>query len=406
MQPDPDLSSLKRSLTLPLVTLYGLGNILGAGIYVLIGKVAGEAGFATPHSFLLASLIAGITAFSYAELASRFPLSAGEAVYVQEGLRIRKVSVIVGILIIATGIASAATITRGFVGYLQIFIQVPDNVAMVTLLVLLGSLAAWGITQSVATAAIFTLLEVVGLFLILGVTLPEIPQYIPRANSAPDIAWTGIIGGAFLAFYAYVGFEDIVNIAEEVKRPRRNLPLAILLALGLATLLYVFVAVAALSVVSPAVLRQSEAPLATVYQSVTGSDPWLISFISMFAVVIGGLIQIIMSSRVCYGMSQQGWLPSSLGRINRLTRTPLLATALVTGLVTAGALWLPIETLARTTTTLLLFIFILINLSLARIKLDPKRETPDFQVPLALPILGFVVSLGFLLAQLIAYNAD
>lgn len=195
MQPDPDLSSLKRSLTLPLVTLYGLGNILGAGIYVLIGKVAGEAGFATPHSFLLASLIAGITAFSYAELASRFPLSAGEAVYVQEGLRIRKVSVIVGILIIATGIVSAATITRGFVGYLQIFIQVPDNVAMVTLLVLLGSLAAWGITQSVATAAIFTLLEVVGLFLILGVTLPEIPQYIPRANSAPDIAWTGIIGG-------------------------------------------------------------------------------------------------------------------------------------------------------------------------------------------------------------------
>ena len=101
-------------------------------------------------------------------------------------------------------------------------------------------------------------------------------------------------------------------------------------------------------------------------------------------------------------MSQQGWLPSSLGRINRLTRTPLLATALVT----AGALWLPIETLARTTTTLLLFIFVLINLSLARIKLDPKRETPDFQVPLALPILGFVVSLGFLLAQLIAYTAD
>lgn len=129
-----------------------------------------------------------------------------------------------------------------------------------------------------------------------------------------------------------------MNIAEEVKRPRRNLPLAILLALGLATLLYVFVAVAAHSVVSPAVLSQSEAPLATVYQSVTGSDPWLISFISMFAVVNGGLIQIIMSSRVCYGMSQQGWLPSSLGRINRLTRTPLLATALVTGLVTAGAL--------------------------------------------------------------------
>ncbi len=273
MQPDPDLSSLKRSLTLPLVTLYGLGNILGAGIYVLIGKVAGEAGFATPHSFLLASLIAGITAFSYAELASRFPLSTGEAVYVEEGLRIRRVSVIVGILIITTGIVSAATITRGFVGYLQIFIQVPDNVVMVTLASPARKPCRTGYNSIGSDCRHLYLVGSGRPFPNTRSNFARNPPVKPRANSAPDIAWTGIIGGAFLAFYAYVGFEDIVNVAEEAKRPRRNLPSAILMAPGIATLIYAFVAVAALSVVSPAVLSQSEAPLATVYQSVTGSDP-------------------------------------------------------------------------------------------------------------------------------------
>ncbi len=401
--PNPDSPRLKRSLSLPLVSLYGLGNILGAGVYVLIGKVSGEAGYLAPYAFLLASAVAAISAFSYAELSSRFPLSAGEAVYVQEGLHIQQLSLLVGLLIIATGIVSAATIARGFVGYLQVFVDVPGWITIICLLCVLGVIAIWGITQSVSTAALFTFLELAGLLLILWVAMPELDQYPQRARDAAGISggygWAGLVGGAYLAFYAYVGFEDMVNVAEEVRRPRRVLPIAILTALGCATLLYFWVAVSALAVLSPEQLSNSDAPLATVYQQVTGSNPWIISIISMFAVVNGALIQIIMASRVTYGLSRQGWLPLSLARVHPGTKTPLLATVLVTATIIVAALWLPITTLANSTTTLLLLIFSLVNLSLVRVKMRDGKDADIFRVPMFVPVVGFLSTLAFLAAQ-------
>ena len=268
---------LRRSLSLPLVCLYGLGNILGAGVYVLVGKVAGEAGYLAPVAFLLASEIAGVTAFTFAEPSSRYPLSAGEAVYVQQGIGIKNLSFAVGLLIILTGIVSAATIANGFTGYLAVFIELPDWLVIIGLLFSLCLIAIWGIAESVGAAALFTLLEVGGLILILYVVAPafvDLPlrqfDFIPDTNTD---TWPGIFSSAFLAFYAFICFEDMVNVAEEVKNPRRNMPLAILFAVLFATVLYIAIAICALLVLTPAELNQSDAPLASVYERATNSNP-------------------------------------------------------------------------------------------------------------------------------------
>ncbi len=396
---------LKRSLSLTLTTLYGLGNILGAGIYVLVGKVIAHAGLFAPLSFLIASLLACLTAFTYAELSARYPLSAGEAVYVQQGLGIRTVSALVGLLIIFAGMVSAATILRGFTGYLQVFVPVPEIAAILVLVVALGGLAAWGITESVMVAALITVLEIVGLLMIIVVATPDMltGQGLPSDFSPllEGSAWYGIFAGGFLAFYAFIGFEDMVNVAEEVREPRRNLPRALLLSLAIASVLYFLVALAAISSVPASLLAGSDAPLADLYRYVTGQEPVVITLIGMFAVINGALIQIIMASRVCYGMSRQRWLPSMFGRVNALTRTPLLATAVVSLVVLGLALWFPIETLAKATSYFLLLVFSLVNLSLWRLKRGGDQPAGILQVPVWVPAAGFIASFLFVVIQVV-----
>jgi len=394
---------LKRTLSLAQITFYGLGTILGAGIYVLVGKVADTAGLYAPIAFLIAALLAGLTGLSYAELAARHPKSAGEAVYVEDGLRWRPLSILVGFLIILTGIVSAATIANGFVGYLHVFVAVPDWLAITLLVFLLGGLAAWGIDESVMAATFITLIEVGGLLLILAVaggSLAELPARLPELIPPPDgVVWQGILLGAFLAFYAFIGFEDMVNVAEEVKDPTRNLPLAILIAIGVSTVLYLLVALVAVLALPPVELAQSRAPLAIIWERSTGSSPVVISLISLFAVVNGALIQIVMAARVFYGMSREGWLHAAFGKVHWRTRTPLLSTALVTLLVLVLALWLPIVTLAKATSFIILVVFAFINLALVRI----KRRTPHpggiRTYPMWVPVAGFLSTTGFVLFQ-------
>ena len=196
---------LKRNVGLLLLIFYGLGNILGAGIYVLIGKVAGSAGLAAPVAFVTASVVAGITAMTYAELSARLPLSAGEAVYVHEAFGRRLLSLVTGLLIALAGLVSAATISRGFAGYLKVFIAIPDFVTITVLIVLLGTVAAWGIKQSVIVAAIMTFIELAGLCLVIAAgtdSFRELPSQLPAMWPGLDgTAWHGVLLGAFLADY-------------------------------------------------------------------------------------------------------------------------------------------------------------------------------------------------------------
>jgi amino acid transporter len=393
--------ALKRSLSLPLITLYGLGNILGAGIYVLIGKVAAHAGMFAPVSFLVASLLACLTAFTYAEMSARYPYSAGEAVYLHMGFSMQWLSVLVGLLIVLAGIVSAATIARGFTGYLEVFVSLPVPVVIVTLVMVLGGLAAWGISESVKTAAVITVAETFGLLLILWVALPEPEQWTAQAAAmvppADGMVWQGILLGGFLAFYAFIGFEDMVNVAEEVRNPLRNLPLAILLALAISVTLYMLVSVVAVSTVAPEQLADSDAPLAFLYSQATGKEPVVISLISIFAIVNGALIQIIMAARVLYGLSNQRWLPGFFGSVNPVTRTPINATVVVSLLVMTMALWLPIETLAGFTSLFILTVFALVNGALWRIKSREKEAPAVFCTQRWVPVAGCLCSSAFVL---------
>jgi amino acid transporter len=389
-----------------LITFYGVGTILGAGIYVLIGKVAGEAGSFTPLAFLVAACLAALSAFSYAELAARFPKSAGEAVYVNEAFAIRSLSTVVGLAIVAMGILSAATLIHGLVNYLQVFFDISRDVTLVIAALALGAVVAWGIGQSVGIAALFTVIEVFGLLLILWVarhSYVDIPAQLPEMFlPLGAAAWTGILAGAFIAFYAYIGFEDIVNVAEEVKDPLRNLPRAIIASLIITTVLYMAVSVASLVVAGAQQLAGNDAPLAMVYQVSTGKAPVVITVISLVSVLNGALVQVIMASRILYGMSRQGWLPALFGRVSALTHTPLYSTACITALVLVFALGLPLLSLAKLTSFVTLTVFSLINLSLLRIKWRARDRTNTFTVPIWVPASGFILTTTFVVFQLVS----
>lgn len=408
--------TLKRSLSLSLITFYGLGNILGAGIYVLVGKVAAEAGYFAPVSFFIASIIAAISAFSYAELSSRYPVSAGEAVYIYEGFGVKKLSLIVGLLITSAGIVSTAAIAHGFSGYMQIFFDLPHWLMITLMLFTLGGLASWGIKQSVRVAALLTLAEVAGLLIIIVVGFDHLPQlsqlsvdeltgnglHTTSDSMLQGGMLLGIFSGAFLAFYAYIGFEDMVNVAEEVNDAQRTMPRAILLCVIISTLLYGLVSLVAISVLTPLQLSLSDAPLASVYSTATGRAPVIISAIGVFAVINGALIQIIMASRILYGMSDRGWLPGYLKKIHPLTRIPLNSTMLTVSLMIIFALLLPMVTLVELTSYLVLMVFALVNLALIKIKRrDPEPEGASvFSV--WLPVAGFVTTVSFFLIEVVS----
>ena len=391
---------LIRRLSLPLLIFYGIGTILGAGIYVLVGKVAGEAGFYTPFSFMLASLLAAFSAFSYAELAARFPRSAGEAIYIEEGFGVKQFSIAVGLMIVSVGIVSVATLAHGFAGYLNVFFEIPEPVIIISLVLFVGLVCGWGISQSVIIASVMTIVEIIGLLIILYVgrdafiLVPaKIPEMIPPLDAS---IWAGIFMGSFIAFYAYLGFEDIVNVAEEAIKPRINIPRAIIISLVVTTIFYILISVVAIVLVSPQELALSNAPLAMLYEITTGQSPVVITIISLISVINGILIQVIMASRVLYGMSRKQWLPEKIGEINKTTHTPLIATTIVIGFILFFALSFPLLSLAKITSFITLNVFMLINFALLKLKYS-KKEHDGFTVPLWVPLVGGVSTLLFIL---------
>ncbi len=402
--PDAGLApSLKRSISMPMIVLYGLGTTIGAGIYVLIGKVAAVAGIYMPVSFIIASLLAVFTVFSFAELAGRFPKSAGEAVYLYEAFGVRWFSFCIGLCVMFAGLISAAAITRGFVGYLHEFALIPDPIAIVLLVGAMGALAAWGITESIMVAIIATLLEIGGLVFVVWVSrgsFEAIPDQLPDLLPSFRLTeWSAIMAGSILAFYAFIGFEDMVNVAEEVTDVRRNLPRAMILTLVITTALYITLALAAISLpISD--LANSRAPLALLVERHAGATAaHTISAIALVAVLNGALIQIVMAARVVYGLAAQQWLPACFAQVHPRFQTPLMATVLITGCVMVFALWLPLATLAEITSYLTLFVFTAVNFALFRIQRQSKAPAGVMTVPAWVPVAGFLASAGIMILR-------
>jgi len=396
---------LKRSLGLPLVALYGLGNILGAGIYVLVGKVAGIAGENTVLAFMVAMVIAGLTAFSYMELSGRYPLSASVSVYLYEAFKKRWLSVAVGVALVLGGITSAAALAQGFAGYLAAFVPIPIILGSVGILLAMGLVAIKGMKESAWLAAVFTILEVIGLLLVVWTGRHAFGEVDVAGllTISPAIGVSGLMAGAFLAFYAFIGFEDMVNVAEEVKNPRLVMPRAIFLALLGATVLYVLVAMVATVLVSPTELAASSAPLVLVSQKAGADIALVLGVIGMVATINGMIVQLIMGSRILYGLAAQGWLPSWLATVHRGFRTPMLATIVVLVSMVFGTILLSLVSLAQLTSLLLLSIFILVHISLIVIKRRHKKHTGYFTVPIWVPWAGVVVSAITIGYQLVSW---
>ena len=312
---------------------------------------------------------------------------------------------VVGWAVIATGVVSAATMARGFVGYLQIFAGFPATGVIVVLVGALGLLAAWGIRASLVVAGAVTVLEAAGLLLVCvvaGDSLQDFPQRWPTLlPSLESSSWIGVGSGAFIAFYAFIGFEDMVNVAEEVREPRRTLPRAIIAALAISTGLYFLVSTIAVLSLPLQTLAESAAPLAAIVES-RGFPSWVMGLIGMLAVFNGALVQLIMASRVLYGLGSQGLVWPILARVHPKTRTPLVAKALMTAVILAFALAFSLERLARFTSFVALIVFVMVNASLWRLK-NIESERPVFCVPKAVPVLGVLLCAAMIFYQSMAW---
>ena len=401
-------TTLKRSLNLPLLTLYGLGTILGAGVYVLVGKVAGIAGLYTPIAFLISSIVAVFTGLSYAALSARYPRSAGEVVYINQAFSSATLSTWVGWCVIATGVVSAATMVNGFIGYLAVFIQIPALLAITLVVVCITLIAYWGIMESVTIAALITVLEIVGLLLVIYslrgelFTLPQNWQsLLPPLNG--DI-WMGILLGSFLAFYAFIGFEDMVNVAEEVIEPQRTLPLAIIAALLMASVLYIVIALAAVLSLPPDILSQSDSPMVSLIQNHNPQLATTLGIISLIAIINGVLVQVIMGSRILYGMANQHFISKLFARVSEKTQTPTTATIAIAFTVWLLALGFPLVTLAKTTSFIIIVVFALVNFSLLIIRYRENSYIGNNKIyKLLLPLTGGLLCLGLLVLQVASW---
>ncbi|MFD6398912.1 APC family permease [Nocardia sp. NPDC060249] len=385
--------SLKRAVTTPLLYFFILGDVLGAGVYVLVGSVARESGGAVWLPLLTALVLATLTAGSYAELATKYPRAGGSAHYVTIAFGPAAGS-FAGFCMLAAGIVSVGALARAFAGdYLQSLISLPTFMVVVVFLALLAALNIRGIKESLAANVVATLVEIGGLLLIiaLGAWLmlrgdADLDR-LTQVGTADHGAIGAVLAGSVLAFYSFVGFETSVNLAEEVKDPRRSYPTALFGALLTAGVVYVLVGVVASACVPTDQLAQSSGPLLEVVRATGDIPDWLFSVIALVAVANGALLTGIMSSRLAYGMAEDGLLPPVLGRILAGRRTPwvaILATSAVSLILASTG---EVDSLAATLVLLLLFVFAGVNAAVLVLRRD-NGESDHFRIPVIFPWLG------------------
>ena len=387
--------TLRRAVTTTGLFLFILGDVLGAGVYVLAGKIAGTAGGAVWVPLVVALLLALLTAASYAELATKYPRAGGSSHYATRAFG-PFVGFLVGFCMLAAGIVSVGALALGFAGdYLRAFVTLPTAGVVVVFLALLAALNARGISESMGANAVATIIEVGGLVLIVILGIVVIARgdgdlsRLTQLGTAEHSPISAVLAGSVLAFYAYAGFETSANVAEETKDPARSYPRALFGALVVAGLVYAGVGVAASAIVPTDQLASSSAPLLEIVKAAGGIPPVLFSVIALVAVANGALLTGIMSSRLAYGMARDGLLPSALERVLPQRRTPWVAILATTALSLLLALTGTIEVLASTMVLLLLVVFSAVNLAVLVLRRDEVSQR-HFRAPVVLPVLGLL----------------
>lgn len=397
-------SSLRREIGLFESTSYGVGIILGAGIYALIGPAAGMAGNSVWASFVIGALISSFTGFSYAELSAMFPKAAAEYVYVKNSFRSELLAFLTGWLIIFTGAVSAATVALGFAGYFKALFNYPMVPTAFILILSLSFLNFCGIKESSRVNILFTAIELMGLLLIIFLGI----QNFGKINYLEAPSVQGVLAAATLIFFAYLGFEDIVNIAEETEEPTKNVPKAIILSIIITTLLYVLVALSTVSLADWKVLGSSEAPLAYAASKALGNVAFsIMSYIALFATANTVLIISIVGSRMVYGMARDGVLPSSLLKVHRKTGTPWTAITCITVLsLLLLVLLQDIKFVAGITSLGVFITFLLVNLSVILLRYQEPELTRPFKTPLNIGKFPLISLFGLISCTLMITQFD
>ncbi|MFS0894572.1 APC family permease [Microbacterium sp. 179-I 3D3 NHS] len=385
---------LRRAITGPLLFAFILGDVLGAGIYALMGVLSEKVGGMLWAPLLLALLLALLTAGSYAELVTKYPRAGGSAVFAERAFRSPIVSFLVGFSMLAAGVTSAAGLAIAFAGdYFRTFIDLPTIPVAIAFLAVVALLNARGIRESMGANLVMTAIELSGLVIVIAVVailLGGGGGDVSRITQAPEGTSVGmaVLAGAVIAYYSFVGFETSANMIEEVKNPRRTYPRALFAALFTAGAVYVLVGLASSIALPASELQESSGPLLAVVEATGISIPsWLFSLIALIAVANGALLTMIMVSRLTYGMAEQDLLPATLGRVLPKRKTPWVAivttTLVAMGLTLVGDL----ATLAETVVLLLLFVFLSVNVSVLVLRRD-RVEHDHFRIWTFVPVLG------------------
>ncbi len=388
---------LNRHIGLFALVVYGVGDILGAGIYALIGKAAGEMGNAIWMAFLASMIAAGLTGLSYASLGSRYPRAGGASFFTHHAFKSNFLAYVIGLAALSSGMTSMAAGSRAFAGYFTSLVAaVPVDLVVVVFCVVIAGVVIRGIRESMWMNMLCTGIELCGLLLVIVVGWKflgsvDYTSVVTVSNPVGDLTVSLILSGAVLTFYSFVGFEDIINVSEEVKNPESNMPKGILLAVLIASTIYITIALIAVSVIPAAELAASSAPLVDV---VKRAAPWfppiLFAFIAMFAVANTALLNFIMGSRLIYGMANQGLMPKLLAKLSR-RRTPYVSSIAVLGFMLVLALTGNIGSLARATSVLLLICFMAVNVALVVLKYRKDEPKGRFEIPYVIPVLGALV---------------
>jgi len=407
---------LLRTMGLFSLVVYGVGDMVGSGIYGTVGDAATQLGNAVWLAFVVSMVAALLTGLSYACLASRYPRAAGAAFVTQRAFHLPFVSYLIGLTVTASGLTSMATSTNVFAKTVHGMVGSPWLLTVILFLGFMTFVNFWGIRQSMWTNIVCTMVEVGGLLFIIavglrywgGINYLETPHATFNADGTMlhhGLGTSMLLAGSVLTFFSFIGFEDMLNVAEEVKEPRRTMPWGIVIALLVATVLYIGVAVTAVSVVPHQQLGMPGAtPLARVAST---AAPWLpartYDYVTLFAVANTVLINYIMGSRLLYGMARQQLLPAVLGRVHPRRHTPYIAIltllAVVLVLTFSGGED-AVKQLASATGLLLLFSFMVVNSALIVLKLRPDEPPGAFEVPVFVPALGVLVNGTLIIARL------
>ncbi len=394
--------SLHRVMGPWLLLLFIVGDILGTGIYALTGQVAKQVGGVVWLPFVIAFVVALVTAFSYLELVTKYPKAAGAALYTHKAFGIHFVTFIVAFAVMCSGITSASTASRAFAANMSNALGLNLSGVGITLIGLgfmavVAAVNFRGVGESVKANVVLTCVELTGLLIIIFIGLwaigageGDVSRVIQFRGGDGGIFWP-VIAATTLAFFAMVGFEDSVNMAEECKDPTRHFPKVLLAGLGITGVIYVLVSISAITLVAPDQLGEGETPLLQVVQRGAPNFPlWMFGFITMFAVANSALINMLMASRLVYGMSREHVLPPTLGKVHKKRRTPYVAIGFTTLLAFALITFVgEVPALGGTTALLLLCVFTVVNVAVLVLRRDPVNHQ-HFRTPTILPVLGAI----------------